>query len=174
MTDKPNKESKVIDTALGATSGAALGTAAGTTVSILGAGLGGAILFPGIGLIAGALLGGMGAAALSAKKSPIGGMGAAALSAIGIPITPANWARIHAHAWLDPTFREMLEKNPARAVEEFAHHFPFPPYDKLFDLDVVGILFSDISTSELTEIVARGTRNGVPFSAQLRTDFQAD
>lgn len=35
-------------------------------------------------------------------------------------ISPADWGRIHAKAWLDETFRHKLETDPTAALHQFA------------------------------------------------------
>ena len=50
-------------------------------------------------------------------------------------LSQADWAKVYAKAWLDPTFREHLEKDPASALTAFANELGLKwDSEKLFKL----------------------------------------
>ena len=87
------------------------------------------------------------------------------------------WARMWAHAWLEPDFRETLKTNPAAAAREFHDQFGLGPYDKIVDTQPIfddpftnGPLMnkslSNVSPEQLEEIAATGKLDGKPFCMQ--------
>ena len=90
-------------------------------------------------------------------------------------IIDTDWARVWAHAWLDPNFRKTLRENPATAIADFQRlsTLPLKSYTKIFDLDKIysdldamGLSFAQMSSTELEEIARDGTFHGVPFCLQ--------
>ncbi len=65
-----------------------------------------------------------------------------------------SWGRILAEAWLDSAFKDLLEKDPAAAVQEFAKRYPqnpLPPYDTLSPIGDRPTEFTDEELKKIAE-----------------------
>ena len=48
-----------------------------------------------------------------------------------VPLSQALWGRIHAKAWSDETFRDLLEREPGTAVRNFCSEANLPVPEKV-------------------------------------------
>jgi hypothetical protein len=77
-------------------------------------------------------------------------------------ITETQYARIHAHAWTDPTFKDMYEKDPRAALTN--RIFGIAPNARFMDLnyaDYGPVHFKDYLPAQLYELYTQGTVGGV-------------